>query len=138
MAWLGENEMKSISRGIAAMVAAAALVTGVQASEGLMCEGKGATVDVALGRLVVVGVLGAYVEVDGTTYSTGPERGEGIPIATGQAFGDDDGIKIDFVDPNIEEILIKLRLTYTGNEDEPLAGTVTVGETTTDISCMAG
>ena len=130
--------MKSISRGMAAMAAALALATTVQASEGLMCRGKGATVDVALGRLVVVGVLGAYVEIGETAWSTGPERGEGTPIATGQAFGDDDGIKIDFVDPNFEEILIKLRLTYTGNEDEPLAGTVTAGEATTDISCMAG
>jgi hypothetical protein len=120
------------------MTAALALATGAQASEGLMCSGEGAIVDVALGRLVVVGVLGAYVELGDATWSTGPERGEGTPIATGQAFGDEDGIKIDFVDPNFEEILIKVRLTYTGNEDEPLAGTVTVGETTADIACMGG
>jgi hypothetical protein len=130
--------MKPISRGILAAAAALVMASGVQASEGLMCSGEGATVDVAMGRLVVVGVLGAYVEVGGKAWSTGPERGEGTPIATGQAFGDDDGIKIDFVDPNYEEILIKLRLTYTGNEDEPLAGTVTVGESTTEIACMAG
>lgn len=130
--------MKGISRRLAAIAGMLALATGAQASEGLMCSGEGATVDVALGRLVVVGVLGAFVDMDGTAYSTGPERGEGIPIATGQAFGDDDGIKIDFVDPNFEEILIKLRLTYTGNEDEPLAGTVTIGKKTADIACMAG
>ena len=130
--------MKRISRRVIAVAATLAMAGGAQASEGLMCSGEGATVDVALGRLVVVGVLGAFVDINGTTYSTGPERGEGTPIATGQAFGDDDGIKIDFVDPNFEEILIKVRLTYTGNEDEPLAGTVTAGETTTDISCMAG
>ena len=129
--------MKSISRGVAAL-AALALATSVQASEGLMCSGEGATVEVALGRLVVVGVLGAHVAVGDAAWSTGPERGEGTPIATGQAFGDDDGIKIDFVDPNYEEILVKVRLTYTGNQDEPLAGTVTAGETTTDISCMGG
>jgi hypothetical protein len=130
--------MTRISRSVMAVAAALAMAGGAQASEGLMCSGEGVTVDVALGRLVVVGVLGAFVDINGTTYSTGPERGEGTPIATGQAFGDDDGIKIDFVDPNFEEILIKVRLTYTGNEDEPLAGTVTAGETTTDISCMAG
>ncbi|UJW85994.1 hypothetical protein [Devosia sp. SL43] len=130
--------MKAISRGIAAVAAVLVMATGAQASEGLMCEGKGATVDVALGRLVIVGVLGAYVEVGGNSYSTGPERGEGIPIITGQAFGDDDGIKIDFVDSNVEEILVKVRLTYTGNEDEPLAGTVTAGDVTADIACMAG
>ena len=129
--------MKSISRGVAAL-ATLALATSVQASEGLMCSGEGATVEVALGRLVVVGVLGAHIEVGDAAWSTGPERGEGTPIATGQAFGDDDGIKIDFVDPNYEEILVKVRLTYTGNQDEPLAGTVTAGETTTDISCMGG
>lgn len=125
-------------RLMAAIAAAFMLATGAQASEGLGCSGEDAAVDIALGRLVVVGVLGAYVEVGGTSYSTGPERGEGTPIAVGQAFGDDDGIKIDFVDPNYEEILIKVRLAYTGNEDEPLAGTVTVGDTATDIACMAG
>lgn len=124
--------------GLAAIAAALMLTTGAQASEGLGCSGEGATVDIALGRLVIVGVLGAYVEVDGQSFSTGPERGKGTPIIAGQAFGDDDGIKIDFTDPNIEEILIKVRLTYTGNEDEPLAGTVTVGDKTADISCMAG
>lgn len=130
--------MNKVSRSLMAIAGVLALATGAQASEGLMCSGEGATVDVALGRLVIVGVLGAYVELDGTAYSTGPERGEGIPIITGQAFGDDDGIKIDFVDPNIEEILIKVRLTYTGNEDEPLAGTVTIGEQTAAIACMGG
>lgn len=119
-------------------MASLTLAAPAAASEGLACSGQGATVDIALGRLVVVGVLGAYVEMGGSAYSTGPERGEGTPIATGQAFGDDDGIKIDFVDPNYEEILIKVRLTYTGNEDEPLAGTVTIGETVADIACMGG
>lgn len=130
--------MNKMARCLVAVAGVLALATGAQASEGLMCSGEGATVDVALGRLVVVGVLGAYVELGETAYSTGPERGEGIPIATGQAFGDDDGIKIDFVDPNFEEILIRLRLTYTGNEDEPLAGTVAIGKKTADIACMAG
>ena len=51
--------MKSISRGVAAL-ATLALATSVQASEGLMCSGEGATVEVALGRLVVVGVLGGW------------------------------------------------------------------------------
>lgn len=130
--------MNKISRSLMAIAGVLALATGAQASEGLMCSGEGATVDVALGRVVIVGVLGAYVEMGETAYSTGPERGEGIPIVTGQAFGDDDGIKIDFVDPNIEEILIKVRLTYTGNQDEPLAGTVTIGERTAAIACMGG
>ena len=130
--------MKRRSCGLAAMAGALMLATGVQASEGLMCEGQGATVDIAMGRLVIVGILGAYVEVGGKTWSTGPDRGEGTEIAVGQAFGDEDGIKVDFVDPNYEEILIKVRLTYTGNEDEPLAGTVTAGETTAKIVCMGG
>ena len=121
-----------------ALAASLIIASPVVASEGLGCSGEGATVDIALGRLVIVGVLGAYIELGGTAYSTGPERGKGTPIATGQAFGDDDGIKIDFVDPNFEEILIKVRLTYTGNEDEPLAGTVTAGEVTADIVCMGG
>lgn len=130
--------MKRISRGVVALAAALTLATGAQASEGLMCSGKGATVDIALGRVVVMAVLGAHVELGEAAYSTGPERGEGTPIATGQAFGDDDGIKIDFVDPNFEEILIKVRLTYTGNQDEPLAGTVSIGDKTADIACMGG
>jgi hypothetical protein len=130
--------MKRLFPGLVALAAGLVLSVSAQASEGLSCEGEGATVDIALGRLVVVGVLGAHVEVDGKAWSTGPERGEGVPIIAGQAFGDDNGIMIDFTDPNVEEILIKVRLAYTGNEDEPLAGTVTIGDKTSDIACMGG
>ncbi len=77
--------MKLMKSRLAAIAGLLMLATSAQASEGLMCSGDGATVDVALGSLVVVGVLGAFVDVGGQTWSTGPERGEGTPIAVGQA-----------------------------------------------------
>ncbi len=93
-----------------------------------------------MGHLPVVQVLGAFIEADGKAFSTGPERGPGEPIVIGQAFGDDDVMMFDFVDPNFETILVRIRLRFVaGNEDVPLAGVVTIGDgAPIAIECSAG
>jgi hypothetical protein len=89
----------------------------------------------ATGRLPVLQVIGAYAEAGDTAYSTGPERGEGVPFVVGQAFADDDGVKVDFVDPNFETILVSVRMKFDGDEDWPLTGTVTVDGTSYPVRC---
>lgn len=91
----------------------------------------------AMGRLVVMAVLGASVENEGKTYSTGPERGEGEPFIVGQAFSEGDDIMVDFVDPNVEDILVSLRVTWFGDEDM-YKGRLFTPTTSVDVSCMEG
>ena len=114
-----------------------ALASPVQASGGLFCEGEGGWVDIAMGRLVVMQVLGAAAEIEGKAFSTGPERGEGEPFAVGQAFAADDAIMVDFVDPNFEDIVLSLRVTW-DNAAESYSGVLSTSTATVDVSCMEG
>lgn len=114
-----------------------ALALPVQASGGLFCEGEGASVDIAMGRLIVLHVLGGRAEIGGKTYSTGPERGEGEPFIVGQAFSEGDDLMVDFVDPNVEYLLVSLRLTW-DPEDEIYKGALSTPEISVDVTCLEG
>lgn len=90
----------------------------------------------ATGRLPVLQVIGAYAQAGGKAYSTGPERGEGAPFVVGQAFADDTSVMVDFVDPNFETILVSIRMTFDGpDEDWPLTGTLTVDDVAYPVHC---
>jgi hypothetical protein len=122
-----------------ALLASLATAAPAHASGGFLCEGESVSLNIATGRLMVLNVLGAYVEAGDRAWSTGPERGEGTPIIVGQAFGDDEQVLVDFTDPNIESILISVRLRFTGeDEDWPLSGTMTAEGTSYAIRCDEG
>ena len=90
-----------------------------------------------MGRLIVLHVLGGWAEIGGKTYSTGPERGEGEPFIVGQAFSEGDDLMVDFVDPNVEYLLVSLRLTWHADE-EMYRGTLSTPDTKVDVTCMEG
>lgn len=114
-----------------------ALASPVQASGGLFCEGEGAYVDIALGRLVVMQVLGASAEIEDRRFSTGPERGEGEPFLVGQAFAEGDAMMVDFVDPNVERIIVGLRVTW-HKDAQHYAGVLSTPTASVDVVCMEG
>jgi hypothetical protein len=88
---------------------------------------------------MVLNVLCAYAETEGKAWSTGPERGEGTAIVVGQAFADNEQVLVDFTDPNIENILISVRLRFVGdNEDWPLSGTMVADGKSYPIRCGEG
>lgn len=122
---------------LAAAAAGLLLAAPAAASAGLTCEGEGGWVDVAMGRLIVLNVLGASAEIGGKTYSTGPERGDGEPFLVGQAFAEGDDMMIDFVDPNVETILVGLRVKWDRSVEE-WVGKLTAGDTVIDVTCVAG
>ena len=121
-----------------ALAASLALAAPAAASGGLICAGEGVSADLATGSLPVLQVIGAYVEVGDRAWSTGPDRGEGIPIVVGQAFADGQQVLIDFTDPNIETILVSLRLRFGGSEDLPLSGTLMVENVAYPVQCGEG
>jgi len=89
-----------------------------------------------MGRLAVMSVLGANVEIGDITYSTGAERGPGEPFVVGQDFAEDGKIWIDFVDPNFERILVELRVTF--GKDDTWSGTLSTPDRSVDIECTEG
>lgn len=114
-----------------------ALATPAMASSAIMCEGNGGEAVVNLSTMSVVQVIGAYARIGEQAFSTGPERGEGTPFVVGQAFGEGDAMMIDFVDPNYEDILVGLRLTWK-QSDETWTGKLTAGEVSVDVNCTSG
>ncbi len=122
-----------------ALLASLALAAPAAASGGVWCEGEGASAEIATGRLPVLQVIGAYVEAGGKAYSTGPERGEGTPIVVGQAFGGDEDMMVDFVDPNFESILVSLRLDWEKDREQewPLTGTMVLDGNSYPVRCGA-
>lgn len=90
-----------------------------------------------MGRLVVMQVLGASAEIGGQSFSTGPERGEGEAFAVGQAFAEGDDMMVDFVDPNFETILVRMRVRWNGVE-ETWSGTLSTPAVSIAVTCMEG
>lgn len=101
------------------LLCATALVTlgltgAASATASVACTGvdePGTSVLLTLGRVPVLAVVNAIIEVDGTVYATNPPAGEEAePILFGQGYTDQDRLWADFTDPNVEEIVITLRL----------------------------
>lgn len=107
--------MNSIMTIAAAAVTLAALAAGPARATGTIeCEGVAGTdasVLISIGRLPVLAVLNAIIEAEGTTYATDVSANPGAePITFGQGFLDEDRSRVDFTDPNIEQIVISLRV----------------------------
>lgn len=124
---------------LAATAASFLLASPAYATANLFCEGEGASLDALMGRLIVVQILGATVEIGGKTYSTAPDATNAEPFDVGQAFGEPDGsnLMIDFVDPNIESVLVGLRVTW-DDALEVYSGKMTSGGTSVDVTCDMG
>lgn len=67
-----------------------------------------ARVDLGVGHVPVLAVLSAWIEADGQSWSTYASDGV-TPITLGQGFRDRDRMAVDFTDPNVEGVVIRLR-----------------------------
>ena len=98
-----------------------------------------ASVAIGIGRLPVLAVLRARIEVDRTLYATEAE-GADVPIAVGQGAMTATTITIDFTDDAISEIVVSLRLVTVGEGDEFATGGVLSvrGSAARVVSCELG
>ena len=92
------------------------------------CDGTGGdevSVDLTIGSLPVLAVVSASVAAGDDVWSM--DESSSNRIAVGQAFSEDGRILVDFVDPNFETVLVRLRLVSAGEgKDEALAGTLAI------------
>lgn len=92
------------------------------------CEGTGGddvSVELTIGSLPVLAIVSASVAAGDDVWSM--EESASNRIAVGQAFSEDGRILVDFVDPNFETVLVRLRLVSAGEgKDEALAGTLAI------------
>jgi len=108
-----------VNGAAAALVASLFLSGPAHATGEIFCEatdGSDAAIDVEIGHVPVLTVLGATA-TDGTeTWST-HEIENARPIILGQGFMDDRQVLVDFTDPNIEGVVVSLRLFHMSGDD---------------------
>jgi hypothetical protein len=117
-------------RRLPATFFALTLLAGPAAATGsIACEGgeDDVSVELGIGNLPVLAVVGAVISVGDETWSL---AGEGeYAIAVGQAYSGEGRVLVDFTDPNIERVLIRLRLVSdTEGNDHAMAGTLAVAD----------
>ncbi len=99
------------------------------ATQNILCsaaENK-AALEFLVGTTPGLNPLGAAMEAGGRKWATKAEAGV-TAMTIAQAFSDDEGMKIDIGDGNLERIIAKLRVTWAHDEgSEPvLAGTLLI------------
>lgn len=112
------------NRAAALAFCLAATATPAVASGGIACTGDGVEVDLSVGRLDVISVLRATVEIGDKVWSTDPEIVPGTPIAVGQAFEDESRLLVDFTDEAVNAIVGRLRVFFLTEGDGYAAGGV--------------
>ena len=88
-------------------------------------DASGAAIMIGIGRLPILAVISGFATAEGQDWSL--DGSVGTQIAVGQGFMDDERVLVDFVDTNIEEILISLRLfRSTTGKSSAEAGVLTI------------
>lgn len=115
-------------RRFAAILLLPLLAGPASATGSIGCEGAGdddVSIELTIGSLPVLAVLGASIRVGDDFWSTGDDTAN--RIAVGQAFSEERRVLVDFVDPNFETVLARLRLVSADEgKDQALAGTLAV------------
>jgi hypothetical protein len=123
----------------AAMTLMMALSAGsAHASGTISCvSDDGASVELTLGSLPVLSVVGAQIAAGEERWTT-LEGGEGQPVVVGQAARHGDLIVVDLTDANIERVVAELRLLSAAEErDHVTAGTLRIaGQGAHAMTCV--
>lgn len=135
---MSEENKQRWARIIATLTLASLIAsTPATASTGLICEGPETAATINLSSLPVAGVLGADIRIGPHSFSTRPKHGASALLAVGQAFAENDRLMIDFVDPNFEAVVGRLRLKWHW-DDEFWRGRLTLGQKTVQLECSVG
>lgn len=129
------TEEKKMVRAILATILVSTFILTLSSSVahatgGVYCTGQdnpGVTIGVSMGRLPILAVLSGQASDGKRTYATQPE-GDDVPIAFGQGMIEPERVAIDFTDPNIERVLISLRIFTNDSGHDDQRGELTFGE----------
>jgi hypothetical protein len=110
-------------RWLAAIAFVAAPVTPALATEWLSCADRdgAASIDVLLGAMEVIAVVGMTISVGDRVWASHVEYGPGEPIVVGQAFETSDALLLDAMDEKMVGIIAELRLFKAEAGDAPMA-----------------
>ncbi|MBV6658205.1 MAG: hypothetical protein KI785_10620 [Devosiaceae bacterium] len=118
--------------GLCLLCALTASASPALATSSLECQGvdnEDVSLLLTLGSVPVLAVVGAHISTPTETFSMRAEGGE-TSILVGQGFQDTDSLMVDFVDDNVEAVLVSLRLARAeGDKQLVEAGVLTVRQT---------
>ncbi|WP_274424112.1 hypothetical protein [Chelativorans sp. YIM 93263] len=98
---------------------------GASGSIACVAPDNEASIELTIGSLPVLAVVGVAIEAQGESWTLSGEGEQAI--AVGQAFGNANEMRIDFTDPNIESIVAEVRLFSAAEERElATAGTLRI------------
>ena len=98
------------------------LAAPAMATQGMLCNAKGASVDLLYGHAAVPGLLQASLEVGGKT----------VPTAIAQSWSGDNDTMIDLADPDQMEVIAKIRLKWV---KQTWRGTLVYNKRTYNLLC---
>lgn len=131
---------KLILAGIAGLAFAAASALPAQASVGLFCHGTYIDIEIPLGGAAGLNPLSATIRAAGTIWTTEEGVAGATPIVPAQSASVDNRLYLDFSDPNLEGIIVEIRLFWAEEETDPVyGGTLRIaGHGAWAISCGMG
>jgi hypothetical protein len=90
------------------------------ATSNITCKSpdNAASLDLVIGRLPILSVVNGGYSIEGASF--GIEATNGTTVVVGQAHDDGSAIRIDFTDPNVENVVASIRL-FTAFENERFA-----------------
>lgn len=94
--------MTFATRLLIALAAALAFAAPAQATQGMICSGKGASIRMLFGHAAVPALINAELEV----------RGAVVPSAIARSWADKTVTWVDLADPDQMALIASLRLTY--------------------------
>lgn len=109
--------MRKLIAGLVATIATLSVVAPASASGEIICEGDNVSVAMLVGRLPVLSVLRTTVLVGDKVWSSDQTVTPGMPIAIGQQFEDEQHLRVDFTDDNVEKVIGRIR-TFTLREGD--------------------
>ncbi|MEM0899850.1 MAG: hypothetical protein AAGI92_07865 [Pseudomonadota bacterium] len=126
-----------------ALIASLILMPSIaNATASLECSGTGdedVSLLLTLGTAPVLAVVGGRIDTPTESFAFIANAGE-TEIIVGQGFTDEGTLSVDFVDPNVETILVSLRLVRArGDKELAEAGVLTIRQTEAfAVNCFSG
>lgn len=132
----------SMNAAAALLVATFSQADPALASGDIICDatnGSGAWISIGVGHLPVLHVLNAQAS-DGVTHWSTTPSGDERAMIFGQGFSDDNQVLVDFTDPNVEGVVISLRLfQVSGDKSYAEAGVLSFeGVSAFPVHCVNG
>lgn len=112
--------VNKVSVALLAVIAGLSGTGAAHATLSIACtaiDGSDATVELGMGTLPILAVIGARIDARGMAWAINPQAGE-TEMISGEGAHLGDGFVVRFTDPNVENIIAEVRVLSAQEKDE--------------------